>query len=949
MPNFAIPNAGETLDLDYGYALTANGVTGRIVSTSADSTLSRSLQADEFEMRLEMAGLRKEKVITLTPDAVQTRALGDAPPSVTLEITHAPNTRTLLLVEDDSGALHWQLPESAVAGPGARDLAMVSRFTVTIAPEASGARGLFSKILKTFVYPVVDAILGPIVEGFARRWESRNRPYLVRSFRPDDYTSEGTIAALRPEQWQELAQGPALLWVHGTFSSAAAFAGIPVDVLRDLTGAYGGRSFAFNHFTLSADPAENARMLLAQIPAGLELEVDIVCHSRGGLVSRELARLGMVAGQNGRLRVRRIVFVAAPNAGTALADDDHMVEMIDRFTTLVKFFPSPTAQKILEGAVTALKLLGHALLHDLPGLRAMNPNGPYLETLNAPGGTPPEHFAIAADFEPKPGEPLFSVTRLEDGVMDRVFTDVANDLVVPRDGVAANNGAPGFPIPAARQMIFDAKDGVIHTHFFQFQATYDHLKAWLTADGARDLPQARVAPRELSPGELAALRPHVVNLSEGKFKQSGKYYTSPEDVDAIFQQHLPAWRQQQPAGQPLRVVFFAHGGLVGEQDGLAIAQKHVAWWKRNGVYPIYFVWETGLFDAIRSILSSVASKVPGLGARDIWDYTTDPVVELGARALGGVKVWGAMKANARLASEQDGGARYVAQRLTEFCGGLASQGAAIELHAVGHSAGSIFHAHFLPAAASLGVPAFRTLQLLAPAIDVDAFKERLLPLAGKAAGRITMYSMLRDYEKADNCIGVYHKSLLYLIYNALESQRSTPIVGLEESARKDMELRRLFGLDGSANPAADVVWSVTSGSSGNSASQSTSHGGFDDDAATMSSVAARVLGLAAAPVPYTGTGARDLTAWPISTEWLDGFDLTEAAVAMRPVPATAPARVEPPPVRVAAGSVGAGTSGSNGAKEKAAPSTSKMSESAGSGARRKALCVGIDAYPAPNT
>ena len=46
---------------------------------------------------------------------------------------------------------------------------------------------------------------------------------------------------------------------------------------------------------------------------------------------------------------------------------------------------------------------------------------------------------------------------------DRVFGSDANDLVVPRNGVFAQNGAGGFPIGEARRLQFGPADGVTHT------------------------------------------------------------------------------------------------------------------------------------------------------------------------------------------------------------------------------------------------------------------------------------------------------------------------------------------------------------------------------------------------------------------------------------------------------------------------------------------------------
>jgi hypothetical protein len=105
-----------------------------------------------------------------------------------------------------------------------------------------------------------------------------------------------------------------------------------------------------------------------------------------------------------------------------------------------------------------------------------------------------------------------------------------------------------------------------------------------------------------------------------------------------------------------------------------------------------------------------------------------------------------------------------------------------------------------------------------------------------------MYSMKQDFEKADNCANVYHKSLLYLIYHALEVRNKTDILGLEECVWRDADLKKLFGLDGSSVHRGDSIWSQTQATSGRNASRSISHGGFDDDRATMESVLRQVLG-----------------------------------------------------------------------------------------------------------
>ncbi|HUQ48819.1 MAG TPA: caspase family protein, partial [Gemmatimonadaceae bacterium] len=551
------------------------------------------------------------------------------------------------------------------------------------------------------------------------------------------------------------------------------------------------------------------------------------------------------------------------------------------------------------------------------------PDGRYMTRLNVPGGKEVEGFAIASNYEPKKGTPWYSVTRVGDAGLDALFGQAPNDLVVPRDGVFTGVTAAGFPIPDDRCLLFgdstNGNDGVIHTEFFSEPRTQQQILSWLTSTGqTRALVQTR-GSTPITIEQLEQLRPHVINLSNGTFRKSGKYSTSPADVDDIFRTHIPEWFASGGGqGKRARVVFFAHGGLVDEQSGLGVALKHVEWWKANGVYPVYFVWETGLFDALRSILESIARQIPGLGARGFADDITDHLVEKGVRALGGAKVWQAMKTNAGLASEPTGGARYTAERLKELC----DSGMELELHAVGHSAGSIFHSYFLPLTQDLGVPAFTSMQFLAPAIRMDAFIKRLMPIVGPAehVRSARMFSMTDRYEKDDNCITIYRKSLLYLIYHSLESKSETPILGLETSVADNPDVRRFFTPQ-SGGPAS-AVWSVTASSApANAASRSTSHGGFDDDAATMSSVVAHVVNQAAAPVPYPGSRSFG-SDWPMSQEWkgdmglpVDSGHLPEEAVPVREEVSIIPS-----------------------------PQTVRARPSQLRSGRRAALCVGINDY-----
>jgi hypothetical protein len=446
--------------------------------------------------------------------------------------------------------------------------------------------------------------------------------------------------------------------------------------------------------------------------------------------------------------------------------------------------------------------------------------------------------------------------------------------------------------------------------------------------------QTREAVRDsgLTPAMLEALRPHLVNLNMGQFSAEGEWKTSREDVDAIFEEHLPAALAKAQL-KKLRIVFFAHGGLVKESLGLQNAQKHVAWWLQNDIYPIYFIWETGLFETIGQLIRRSREGAARALPRDIFDHTTDLLIEETARALQGPRIWGGMKLSAQLASASgqapdgigEGGARYVARKLSQFC---ADNQGNIELHAVGHSAGSIFHSYFIPAALDLGAPSFRSVHFLAPAVRVDTFKTEMAGRIGKGVDQLSIFTMSKSFEQDDNCASVYRKSLLYLIYGGLEPERKTPILGLELSLRGDSELKKLFGL-GVPSAPGEVIWSVSLSDKGRSASTSKSHGGFDDDGPTMSSVARRILGKADADhiVEYvTGErGARGADLWNDQVDWPESI---QSEFGFTPVTATTPSTLPIAPT-VTAPTV----------------SAPPLSSTIIGGGRRRALCVGIDHYP----
>ncbi len=341
--------------------------------------------------------------------------------------------------------------------------------------------------------------------------------------------------------------------------------------------------------------------------------------------------------------------------------------------------------------------------------------------------------------------------------------------------------------------------------------------------------------------QIGVLRQHVVNLRHGQFINSGEFSSSAAQVGELFSKHLKdALAAAQKQHRPLRILLWAHGGLVPEKDALTHVLEHKEGWLKAGIYPLYFVWETDIWTALGSLFGRTRGLQPTRGLGKAILDAKDAVLEMTLRGAG-TAVWSAIKKFSELSSAPEGGAAFTAGLLGKFVAD--HKDAEIEIHACGHSAGAIFHSHFLPVLARTGV-VVRDLFFLAPAITVRDFIDRLGGRIGrgKEISRSTMFTMTRAAERVDNVAKIYNQSLLYFVSRACEPLREEPLLGLDESLRESTEMRALWGLDDSAGAAGEIVFSPNREKDGISASNSTTHGGFDNDYTTLNSIARRISG-----------------------------------------------------------------------------------------------------------
>lgn len=362
---------------------------------------------------------------------------------------------------------------------------------------------------------------------------------------------------------------------------------------------------------------------------------------------------------------------------------------------------------------------------------------------------------------------------------------------------------------------------------------------------------------------LEQIRPYVIDIgNNGMLSDSGQYWTTKEDIDRLFvnlNTKCAGWKRK-------RVMLYLHGGLNSEKE---VARRIIAFrdvFMDNEIYPVHIMWETDFMSSFKSQVLDHFTDDDNNRAGAAWlNKFRDAVIEIKDRtfelsaARPGTALWDEMKENASLASRRGRAMDILANSAKEAWNSLSkTEQNSWELHIVGHSAGSIFMAYAIDALLTIGVP-IASVQFMAPAVSLACFKEKLMDhILRKTCPLPTLY-ILSDQGERDDDVWLYGKSLLYLVSNAFEGRRGTPLLGMERFVSKaggdlaalDKDVAKLFAGNNEKGWPNIVVAGAEPAPAKNAKdkpgpdiSRSDSHGGFDNDPATLNSVMYRILGKA---------------------------------------------------------------------------------------------------------
>lgn len=245
------------------------------------------------------------------------------------------------------------------------------------------------------------------------------------------------------------------------------------------------------------------------------------------------------------------------------------------------------------------------------------------------------------------------------------------------------------------------------------------------------------------------------------------------------------------------IAIYAHGGLNNEEASIKRIRVMAPYFRENGIYPLFVTWKTGFGESLIGMLDDAVGKFfkpsAEFPSRGYWSDiknklkdAKDRSVELACENILVKPVWMQMKQNASAAVDRDAGLTLLAGHLAE----LKKQIPALEIHLMGHSAGSILHGHLLDRLA-LKKLQVKSATLYAPACTVGFALDHYVPAMEKniLPKEQFFFDILSNEREQADTVGPYGKSLLYLVCRALEDVHKMPILGMESAWNQAVEAK----------------------------------------------------------------------------------------------------------------------------------------------------------------
>jgi len=253
-----------------------------------------------------------------------------------------------------------------------------------------------------------------------------------------------------------------------------------------------------------------------------------------------------------------------------------------------------------------------------------------------------------------------------------------------------------------------------------------------------------------------------------------------------------SWLQQQ---QKPKIAIYAHGGLNDEEASIKRVRVMTPYFLENGVYPLFVTWKTGFRECLTCMLQDAVTRFfqpseaePARGwvtelKRHLAE-ARDRSIEVACEQLLAKPIWVQMKQNAAASIQEGAGLQLLAQHLLD----LQKQLPELEIHTIGHSAGSFLVGYLLDQLREKRQKV-ATCSLYAPACTLGFALSHYAPALDQGTLQFDRFycDVLSDEREQADSVGPYGKSLLYLVSRALEQNHKTPLLGMEAAWKESAQ------------------------------------------------------------------------------------------------------------------------------------------------------------------
>lgn len=403
---------------------------------------------------------------------------------------------TVTLTKDDDGVLRWEDGVIPFSRPGRR----MRRGPGVVTSGETVKQLKFEKLRLNEIGQMLESLdqkLTPNL-GKLRRVNGANS---------DDWKTIEKPSAVKANQ-------KILVFIHGTFSSNDHVVGAELVTSDEgkklmeklVNGAKKpyDEVLAFDHPTLSVSPMLNA-LDLSRLFANTQAQIDVICHSRGGLVTRWWLEVFERSAKPGN-----VVLVGSPLGGTSLADPTRLRSGVEFLANIgnalgsagMKFSGgnpflvlSASLVKIISSftSLTAKVPLIDAAIAMIPGLAAQSRVGNNFELrrLRTSHDRLPNYFAVKSNFQPEEVKlwkfwKVFvdqPAMRAANAGVDFIFgrdendpLEIENDLVVNTRSMTELFGTGDDAAKFKDVLNFGTNSKVHHVNYFQQPITIEFIQ-----------------------------------------------------------------------------------------------------------------------------------------------------------------------------------------------------------------------------------------------------------------------------------------------------------------------------------------------------------------------------------------------------------------------------------------------------------------------------------------